>query len=179
MTSTALDHVALAAERAHSSPVLASWLATMEARVHADRSELAAAREALDRAHAALPASRTSPASSTEGAVANLAAATGHVLVRAGDYHCARETLTAALDQLRPAVRRDRVLVLVDLATVELRSGDLGAACSWATQAATVLQQAAYALGAARLRAFRAAAQQPFNGRALRALDEHLSRIAA
>jgi hypothetical protein len=62
---------------------------------------------------------------------------------------------------------------------LELHRGDLAAACSWATRAATLLQQTAYALGAARLRAFRAAAQRPLTSRALRALDEHLSRIAA
>ncbi|MCA1673920.1 MAG: hypothetical protein LC799_17540, partial [Actinobacteria bacterium] len=128
---------------------------------------------------AALPARHAGPGSSNEGTTANLAAVTGHVLLRAGDYGGAREALTAALDQLTPATRRDRVLVLVDLATAELHSGDLAAACSRATQAATLLQQAAYALGAARLRAFRAAAQKPLSGRALRALDEHLNHIAA
>ncbi|HEX2297816.1 MAG TPA: helix-turn-helix transcriptional regulator [Pseudonocardiaceae bacterium] len=177
MTATALEHVTKASEP--MSPILVSWLATVEATIHADRSEPAAAREALDRAHAAVPSGCTSPGSSPEGTATNLAAATGHVLLRAGDYRGAREALIAALDQLDPAARRSRVLVLVDLATAELHSGDLAAACSWATQAATVLQQAVYALGAARLRAFRAAAQRPLTSRALRSLDDHLRRIAA
>ena len=71
------------------------------------------------------------------------------------------------------------MLILIDLATAELHSGHLPAACSHATQAAELLHQAAYALGAANLRAFRAAAQRPLNSTALRALDEHLTRIAA
>ncbi|MCA1600269.1 MAG: helix-turn-helix transcriptional regulator, partial [Acidobacteria bacterium] len=42
MATTALDHVTLAAESAHSSPALASWLATIEATIRADRGEPAA-----------------------------------------------------------------------------------------------------------------------------------------
>jgi hypothetical protein len=71
------------------------------------------------------------------------------------------------------------VLILVDLATAQLRSGNLAGACSHATQAAELLQQTAYAIGTARLRVFRTAAQRPLNSGALRALDEHLIRIAA
>jgi hypothetical protein len=68
---------------------------------------------------------------------------------------------------------------LIDLATAELHSGDLPAACSHATQAADLLHHTAYAAGAAQLRAFRTAAQRPLNNKALRALDEHLTRLAA
>lgn len=71
------------------------------------------------------------------------------------------------------------MLILVDLATAELRTGNLASACSHATQAAGLLQQAVHAIGTARLRAFRTAAQRPLNSGALRALDEHLIRIAA
>lgn len=179
LTTSALDHLTVAAEHSQSSPVIACWLATVEAGVHADRGEPIAAREALDRAHAVLPAGHAQPVSSNGAPAANLSAATGHVLLRAGDYDGAREALAGALDQLPPVARRCRVLVLVDLATVELHRGDLAAACSAATQAATVLEQTVYAVGAARLRAFRTAAQQPLTGRALRVLDEHLRRIAA
>ena len=147
---------------------------------HANRGDHAAARQALDRAHAALsqPAGRPAPAWFQDGGTGNLAAATGHVLSRAGDHSGAREALTMALGQLRPTARRQRVLLLVDLATIELHLGDLPAACSHTTDAALLLHHAAYATGAARFRAFRAAAA-PLNGKAFRALDEHLSRIAA
>ncbi|MGH3778317.1 MAG: helix-turn-helix domain-containing protein [Pseudonocardiaceae bacterium] len=178
MTTAALDHITTATEHARSA--LASWLAAIEATIHADRGDHAAARHALDRAHTApsQPAGRPTPASPHDSGIANLAGATGHVLLQVGDHNGAREALTMALDQLRLTARRQRVLVLVDLATAELRSGNLPAACSCATQAAVLLHRAAYATGAARLRAFRSAAQ-PLNGGALRALDEHLSRIAA
>ncbi|MCA1676227.1 MAG: hypothetical protein LC799_29985, partial [Actinobacteria bacterium] len=103
MTAAALDHLTLAAEHAHASPALASWLASIEATIHADRGELDAAREALDRAQVASSARRAGPGSSNECAAATLAAVTGHVLLRDGYYGGAREALTAALDQLSPA----------------------------------------------------------------------------
>ncbi|MGH3607765.1 MAG: hypothetical protein ACRDRD_06710 [Pseudonocardiaceae bacterium] len=40
-------------------------------------------------------------------------------------------------------VTQKRVLVLIDLATAELRSGNLPDACSYATKAADLLHQAA------------------------------------
>ncbi|MGH3779021.1 MAG: helix-turn-helix domain-containing protein [Pseudonocardiaceae bacterium] len=179
MTTAALDHLITATEHTRSAPAIASWLAGIEAITKADRGDHAAARHALDRAHAAQsqPDSPT-PASPHDSGIANLAAATGHVLLRAGDHSGVREALTTALDELHPTDRRQRVLVLVDLATAELHSGNLPAACFSAIQAAVLLHQAAYAVGTNRLRAFRAAAQ-PLNSGALRALDEHLSRIAA
>jgi hypothetical protein len=141
----------------------------------------AAARDALDRTHTAFdqPAGHPAPASFHNHATAHLTATTGHVLLRADDHSSARETLTAALDQLDPTARRQRVLVLVDLATAELHSSNLPAACSRATQAADLLHQASYATGAARLRAFRDAAARPIGPRALRVLDEHLGHLAA
>lgn len=181
MTAAALDHLTAASEHARSAPAIASWLATTEATIHADRGDHAAARDALDRAHAAFdqPAGRRAPASFHTHSTAHLTAAIGHVLLRVGDYNGAREALTAALDQLRPISRRHRVLVLVDLATAELHSGNFPAACSCTMQATDILQHASYATGAARLRAFRDAAARPIDPRALRVLDEHLSRIAA
>jgi hypothetical protein len=93
----------------------------------------------------------------------NLATAAGHVLLQAGDYSGAHDPLTAALDQSAQTARRQCVVILIDLATTELCSGNLPTACSHATQAVTLLHKAPYALGAARLRAFRATAQQLLN----------------
>ncbi|MGH3809135.1 MAG: helix-turn-helix domain-containing protein [Pseudonocardiaceae bacterium] len=179
MTTAVLDHLTQAIEHARSGPAIASWLATVEATIYADRGERAAARQALDRAALNQSAGRPSSGSSHDSTTATLTAATGHVLLRAGDHSGARDTLTAVLDKSRSMPRRQRVLVLVDLATAELRTGDLPAACSHATHVADLLHQTGYAAGAARLRAFRAAAERPLNSAALRDLDERLSRIAA
>lgn len=180
-TTTALGHLTTGSEHARCTPALASWLATIEATIHADRGKHTAAREALDRAHTVFGqvGGRTAPASFRHQGTPQLSAATGHVLSRAGDYTGACEKLIAALDQSHPIPRRRRVLVLIDLATAELHNGDLPAACSHATQAADLLHPAAYAVGATWLHAFRAAAQLPLNNSTLRALDEHLARIAA
>jgi transcriptional regulator with XRE-family HTH domain/tetratricopeptide (TPR) repeat protein len=181
LTTAALDHLTAASEHARSTPAIACWLATIEATIHADRGEHAAARDALDRARTALdqPAGRPAPASFHNCGAVHLIAAIGHVLLRAGDHGGARETLTAALDQVRPTARRQRVLVLVDLATAELYSGNLPAACSYATQAADLLHHFSYATGSTRLRAFRDAAARPIGSQALRVLDESLGDLAA
>ena len=181
LTVAALDHLTGAREHAQSTPAIASWLATIEATIHADRGDHTAARDALDRAHTSLdqPGGRPAPASFHDHGTVQLTAATGRVLLLVGDHSHAREVLTAAVGDPRPPGRRHRVLVLVDLATAELRSGDLAAACSHAAQAADLLQRAAYTVGTGRLRAFRTVAQRPLDSRALRALDECLTRIAA
>jgi transcriptional regulator with XRE-family HTH domain len=181
LTAAALDHLSAATEQARFTPIIASWLALIEATAHADRRDHAAARDALDRAHTAIdnPIGCSAPASFRSCVSVYLIAATGHALLRADDYNGARETLTGLLDQSRPISRRQHMLVLIDLATTELRSGDLPAACSRITQAADLLHQNAYALGAAHLRAFRVEAQRPMNRQVLRVLDEHLTRIAA
>jgi hypothetical protein len=46
LPAAALDHVTAAREHASSAPALASWLATIEATIHADRGDHAAARYA-------------------------------------------------------------------------------------------------------------------------------------
>jgi transcriptional regulator with XRE-family HTH domain len=170
LTTAALDHLTAANEHARSTPAITSWLATTQATIHADQGNHAAACDALDRAKAALDqsAGRPDPVSFHTHSTVHLTAATGHVLLRAGDHSGARETLTAALDQFRPTARRQRILVLVDLATTELHSSNLPAACSRATQAADLLHHASYATGAARFRAFRDAAARPIGPHALR-----------
>jgi transcriptional regulator with XRE-family HTH domain len=181
LTMAALDHLTASNEHARPTPAIACWLATIEATIHADRGEHTPARDALDRAHTILDQAGgwAAPASCRHPGTPQLNAATGHVLSLAGAYTEACKKLLAALNQPHPIPRRPRVLILIDLATAELHSGDLPAACSHATQAADLLHHAAYAVGAARLRAFRTAAQRPLNDRALRALDERLTRLAA
>ncbi|HET9257300.1 MAG TPA: helix-turn-helix transcriptional regulator [Pseudonocardiaceae bacterium] len=182
MSTAALDHLTAASQHARSTPAVACWLATTEATIHADRDAHSAAHEALDRAHTAL--STPGPAApawfrSWCPATTHVSVATSHVLLRAGDYSSAREKLTAALNQPGHTPRRQRVLILIDLATAELASGNYPDACAHATQAATLLHQVAHAFGAARLRVFRDTAQRPLPSAARRALDEHLSQIAA
>ncbi len=181
LTTAALDHLTTATEHAGSTSVLTSWLAATEATIHADRGDHQLARDALAHARAALgkPAQRPAPAWLDEHPAEHLGTATGHTLLRAGDHDDARNTLTIALDKLPATARRQRALLLIDLATAELHSGNLPVSCVHATQAAALLHQTPYATGIARLRAFRVAAAQPMSSHALRVLDEQLCQLAA
>jgi transcriptional regulator with XRE-family HTH domain len=181
LTIAALDHLAAGNEHVRPTPAIACWLATIEAIIHAGRGEHTPARDALDRARTILDQAGRwpAPASCRHLGAPQLNAATGHVLSLAGAYTEACKELLAALDQSHPIPRRPHILILIDLATAELHSGALPTACSHATQAADLLHHAAYAVGAARLRTFRTVAQRPLDDRALRALDEHLTRLAA
>ncbi len=93
-------------------PLTESWLATIEATMRADADDQAAARAALDRAGVAIERSpnRGRPSWLSEQTPAVLAAATGHVLLRAGDHSAAIEMLAGAVDQLPNTARRARVL---------------------------------------------------------------------
>jgi hypothetical protein len=134
-----LDHLTAAAEHARSTPVISSWLAATEATIHADRGDHQLARDALIRARTELdkPAQHRAAEWFYEYPGQHLAAATGHTLLRAGDHHGARNTIAMALDKLRATARRQRALLLVDLATAELHTGNLPDACARATQSPT------------------------------------------
>ena len=145
LTTASLDHLTAVHEHTQSAPAIASWIATSEATIHADpggaRRSARRARSALDQ-----PGGRSAPASFHHG-TAHLTATTGRVLLRVGDYSHAREVLTAALGDPRTTGRRHRILILVDLATAELHSGNPAAACSHATQAAELLHRTVYTVG--------------------------------
>lgn len=181
LTTAALDHLTTATEHASCSPVVISWLAATEATIHTDRGHHRLALEALDRARTELdkPARCPAPAWLDEHAAEHLGAATGRTLLRVGDHNGARDTLAMALDMLAMTARRQRALLLIDLATAELHTGSLPDACARATEAAALLHQTPFATGSAGLRAFRAAAAQTISTPALRVLDEQLHQLAA
>jgi transcriptional regulator with XRE-family HTH domain/tetratricopeptide (TPR) repeat protein len=177
MTTAALDHLTASLAHTERAPTVAPWLASIQATIHADSGNHAAA-DALCRAEPTTsPVTRPSPL--LDYGPAHLAAASGHIHLQAGDHTAARAALAAALDQLPHTARRTRILALTDLAMVELHAGKLPEACRHATTAADLLHRTPYATGAALLRGFRTIAARPLGPRALRALDDHLGRIAA
>jgi transcriptional regulator with XRE-family HTH domain len=179
ITSAATSHLAAALLHAERAPALRPWLASIQATLRADSGDHTGAADALHRAEPRVhhPDMRSSVL--LDYGAAHLAAATGHVHLQAGNHTAARTALAAALEHLPPTARRDRILTLVDLATVELHAGNVPEACRHATTAADLLQRSPYATGTARLRVFRAAAARPIGPRALRVLDEHLAHLAA
>jgi transcriptional regulator with XRE-family HTH domain/tetratricopeptide (TPR) repeat protein len=178
-TTAALDHLAAALAHAQRAPALGPWLATIQAIIHADSGDHTAATDALHRAESTAHLPAKQPPLLADHGAAHLAAATGHAHLQAGNHTAARAALVAALDQLPPTARRDRILALADLAMAELHEGNFPDACRHATTAADLLHRAPYATGTARLRAFRAIAARPIGPRALRVLDEHLASLAA
>ncbi|HSV67962.1 MAG TPA: hypothetical protein VLJ59_18965 [Mycobacteriales bacterium] len=181
LTAAALDHLAAADQHAQHAPAIRSWLATIEATVHADRGDHQTAAEALTRAQDAYDRSTTDATLAwfEDDQTARLTAATGHLQLRSGTHTAARASYAEAIAQLHPTDRRHRVQCLIGQATAELHAGDPGVACRLAAQAADLLGRTPYATGTASLRAFRATAERPLGTRALRALDQQLAHLAA
>lgn len=177
----ALDYLRGAAHHVTKSPhgPVASWLAAVESEMHTNAGEPTAALAAVDRARDAL----TRPGLNAELPwfdyydATRLAGFAGYATLRAGQYDDARAALTDALRSLPRSAVKQRAVFLSDLATVELRGGDLDHACRIAGDAAEQLYQAGYATGASRLREFRAAVDQWKNSRPVRRLDEQLAAL--
>jgi tetratricopeptide (TPR) repeat protein len=179
MTAAAMNHLHAALVHAERAPALAPWLASIRATIHADSGDHTAAVDALHRAEPTT--SQPAPRSLLlfDYGPAHLAAAAGHVHFQAGRHTAARAALAAALDQLPSTARRARILALTNFAMTELHAGNLPEACHQAITATDLLNRIPYATGVTRLRAFRAAAARHISPHALRALDEHLARLAA
>jgi len=179
-SGAALHHLA-AARRARVHPLVGSWLSAIEATVQADAGDIVAALNAIDDASAALDRATTAPALPwfDDHDAVSLAAATGHVLLRAQHYDDARDALTDALNQFPSDARRARMLCLIDRAAVELGCGSLDEACSLAAHAAESLHRAPYATGTNRLLTLRATADHLGCSSAFRALDDHLGQLSA
>jgi transcriptional regulator with XRE-family HTH domain len=180
MPAAALTHLTAAHTHAEHSPHLQPWLAALEATTHTDHGDHTTAHNALARTDVAPLAQDDTAGQKSDGVSTELFTALGHAHLRAGEDNEAREYLTSALDQLPTTARRARVLLLLDLATAELRAGDLPAACRHATTAASQLERTPYATGANRLRIFRdTAAASHAEPKILRIIDEHLGHAAA
>jgi transcriptional regulator with XRE-family HTH domain len=179
MTTAALDHLTAALAHAERAPTVTSWLASIQATIHADSGDHNAAADALHRAEPTTCQPATQPYLLLDYGPAHLAAATGHVHLQAGNHTTARAALAAALNQLPHTARRTRILTLTDLATAELRADNLPDACRHAITAANLIRHTSFATGTTRLRAFRATAARPIGSRALRTLDDHLAHLAA
>ncbi|MGH3845299.1 MAG: helix-turn-helix domain-containing protein, partial [Pseudonocardiaceae bacterium] len=107
LTTAALNHLTAAREHARLTPAIASWLAGIEATIHADRGDHPAARDALDRAQTNLDQSGTRPApASFHHSTEQLTAANGHILLQAADYSHAHGVLSAIAEGRRPIGRR-------------------------------------------------------------------------
>ncbi|MGH3628606.1 MAG: helix-turn-helix transcriptional regulator [Sciscionella sp.] len=162
--------------RGQSCGPVTSWLAAVESEMHTNAGNPTAALHALDRARDALTAPGLAPELPWFDYydATRLAGFAGYATLRAGRYDDARAELGSALDTLARSAVKQRAVFLTDLATVELRDGNLDHACAIAADAAHQLQQAGYATGAGRLREFRLALEPWKATIPVRALDEQL-----
>jgi transcriptional regulator with XRE-family HTH domain len=180
--STALDYLQGAARHVEKQPHfgVASWLHAIESEMQTNAASSKAALIAVDRAREAL---------NRPGALGGelpwfdyynatrLAGFAGYATLRAGRLGDAREALTGAVAEMPRTAVKQRAVILVDLATVELQGGDLDRACALAGDAADQLHQAGYATGAGRLHEFRAAVDGWKDSAPVRALDEQLATL--
>jgi len=178
----ALDYLRGAAahvDRRRHGPI-SSWLAAIESEVHTNAGSNGAALAAIDRARSALDAPGLAPDLPWFDYydVTRLDGFAGYAELHAHRFDEARSTLTGALTRLPLAAVKQRAVFLCDLATVQLRDGDLDEACRVAGEAAEQLHRAGYATGSGRLREFRTAIQPWTDAPAVRLLDDQLAAIA-
>ncbi len=103
-----------------------------------------------------------------------LAAFKGNTQLRAGHLPQARETLQQALEDLPSEARKQRTVILGDLATVEAATGQPEEACRYATLALDQLAMTWYATGMDRVREARRSLAPWQHERCVRDLDDRL-----
>jgi transcriptional regulator with XRE-family HTH domain len=179
--TAALDYLHGAAQHVTRDPhgPVASWLAAVESEMHTNAGNPTAALSAVDRARHALDdpgLSRDLPWFDYYDGT-RLAGFAGYATLRADRHEEARAELTTALGTLPRSAVKQRAVFLADLATVELRGGDVDHACRIASEAADQLHQAGYATGTGRLRELRTALEPWHKTAPVRALDEQLATL--
>ncbi|HXV92033.1 MAG TPA: hypothetical protein VD813_01940 [Pseudonocardia sp.] len=103
-----------------------------------------------------------------------LTAFKGNTELKAGRVRRARETLTAALDQLPASDVKQRAVILGDLGAVEVAADDPEAACRRAHEALDCLTEVWYATGMERVREVRRSLRPWQDQRCVRDLDDRL-----
>lgn len=180
--TAALDYLGGATHHVAKHPhgPVSSWLAAIESEMHTNAGSHPAALAAIDRARDALdrPGLAADLPWFDYYDATRLAGFAGYTTLQAGRLDEARAALADALGSLPRTAVKQRAVFLADLATVELRAGDLDKACGIAGDAADQLRQAGYATGAGRLREFRAAVDPWKTATPVRTLDEQLAALA-
>lgn len=103
-----------------------------------------------------------------------LAAFKGNTQLKAGLTSQARATLVAALEELPPDAGKQRVVVLGDLAAVEVAEKRPAEACEWAKEALDQLAATSYETGMDRVREVRRQLEPWAGEQCVRDFDDHL-----
>ncbi|MDQ6949214.1 MAG: hypothetical protein M3256_23890 [Actinomycetota bacterium] len=180
--AAALDYLARAGEHLREWPngPMSSWLAAVESEVQANLGSAGAADAAVERARMALDAKGLNESLRWFDYFdrVRLDGFAGYAALRSGKVDLARQSLQGALAGLPPEAVKQRAVYMCDLASVELRGGDLEHACAVAGNAVDQLRQAGYATASDRIKAFRTAVRPWQSSSAVRLFDEQLTSVA-
>ncbi|MDQ1675722.1 MAG: hypothetical protein QOC93_866 [Actinomycetota bacterium] len=160
-----------------SQASLRSWISAAEAEIRAQSGDTDRALSSIANAEQELADGLdiNGPAWFDYYNAARLDGFKGAALLAAGRTNDARLTLRSALRNLPSGAVKQRSVFLADLATTNLRAGELEEACRLATRAGETLRQAGYATGTGRLREFRALVEPWKHHPAVRTIDAQLA----
>jgi hypothetical protein len=159
-----------------------SWLHAVAGEIAARRGDTAAALASTGRARESLAAAADSD---SDGAAApawldfydtaRLAGFAGFAHLRAGEPAVAYSFLSESLDGLAAGSRKQRALLLADLAHATLAAGEVGRCVALLDEALAILAEHWYAAAMARVHAVRVALGPHASSREVREFDERLA----
>lgn len=179
--TAAEDHLSHATVHANGGAprIVRSWLAAVASEVRATAGDERGALIAIDDAKRALDSG--SPTMVPEWfdfyGGTRLRGFEGYALLRSGHTTKAINQLGDALAALEPSAVKQRTVFLTDLASANLRQGDLDRACDLAIQAASDLRTRRYATCVGRLQEFRSTLRPYGATRAVRDLDRAMVEL--
>jgi transcriptional regulator with XRE-family HTH domain len=175
------DHLAHA--RAHADAgapsVIRSWLDAISSEIRANAGDERGAMIAVDDAKRALQSASSTlvPEWFDFYDATRLRGFEGYALLRSGHAASAARHLDAALTELEPSAVKQRTVFLTDLATANVRQGEVDRACDLAIKAAADLRRRRYATCVNRLRDFRSTLRPYGTSRAVRELDRAMVEL--
>jgi hypothetical protein len=167
------DH-ALGQDGHGAHPLVTSWLHCVASEVHARAGTGTTSLRHIDSAHAAFTSDDIPPAWFDFFDRARLHAFAGYAALAVGEHRHAATCLTQALDDLGPTGRKQRSVVLADLAAANAADGDLVA--NYLNQALDVLHPDPYTTGLDRIRAVRPLLGDSSHGKQI---DQRIAAITA
>jgi hypothetical protein len=179
--AAASDHLGHAKVHADAGAptIVRSWLAAVASEIRANAGDARGALIALDDAKRALESGSSTmvPEWFDFYSGARLRGFEGYALLQIGNTAAAARHLDEALRALEPSAVKQRTVFLTDLATANVRQGDLDRACDLAIEAATNLRTRRYATCVGRLRDFRSTLRPYATSRAVRDLDRAMVEL--
>jgi hypothetical protein len=160
-------------------PVVRGWLAAVTSEIRTNAGDHHGALAAIDDAKRFSEMKSTAPAPTWFDFydASRLHGFEGYALLHGGSAGAAAQQLQLALDGLGSTAVKQRTVFLTDLATANVRQGDVDEACDLAIRAATDVRTGRYATCVDRLREFRSSLRRYDTSRAVRELDHAMVEL--